>query len=96
MMAKVKCAICDKKTDYSYNGVKYSSKLWTLVLPCTCPTRKNAVSEVQIPSSIKLIPCNIISFVFIENMIYWRQLNEGGRHVTEISSNSNKRGTKRA
>lgn len=34
-----------------------------------------------------LVPCNIIYFVFGENMIFWRQLNEGGRHVAQISSN---------
>jgi len=42
-----------------------------------------------------LVPCNIISFVFIKSMIHWRQLNEGGRHVAKISSNTDQGGTQR-
>ena len=43
-----------------------------------------------------LVPCNIISFVFRESMIFWRQLNEGGRHVAQISSNPDPGGAQRA
>ena len=43
-----------------------------------------------------LVPCNIISFVYIKSMICWRQLNQGGCHVAEISSNINQRGAQRA
>ena len=42
------------------------------------------------------VPCNIISFVFRESMIFWRQLNEGGRHVAKISSNTDQGGAQRA
>jgi hypothetical protein len=44
----------------------------------------------------RLVPCNIISFIFEKSMIYWRQLNEGGRHVTKISSNIDRGGTQRS
>ncbi len=44
----------------------------------------------------RLVPCNIISFVFRESMIFWRQLNEGGRHVAQISSNPDPGGAQRA
>ncbi|MCK9363811.1 MAG: DUF1353 domain-containing protein, partial [Syntrophales bacterium] len=46
-------------------------------------------------SVIYLVPCNILSFVFRESMIFWRQLNEGGRHATKISSNTDGGGTQR-
>jgi len=45
---------------------------------------------------IVLVPCNIKYFVIIQSMLYWRQLNQGGRHVTEISSNSYRAGAQRA
>jgi hypothetical protein len=43
-----------------------------------------------------LVPCNILSFVCRESMIYWRQLNRGGRHVAKISSNADQGGAQRA
>jgi hypothetical protein len=44
---------------------------------------------------LSLVPCNIISFVFRKSMISWRQINEGGRHVAEISSNTHQGGAQR-
>jgi len=38
-------------------------------------------------NNLVLVPCNIIYFVFMENMIYWRQSNKGGCYVAKISSN---------
>ena len=40
-MAKAKCAICDKETDTSYNGVKYCPKcgLWFCYI-CAGPGSK--------------------------------------------------------
>jgi PAS domain-containing protein len=48
------------------------------------------------PDDKMLVPCNMIYFVFRESMIFWRQLNEGGRHVAKISSNTDQGGAQRA
>jgi hypothetical protein len=43
-----------------------------------------------------LVPCNIIYFDLCQSMLYWRQFNQGGRHVAKISSNTYRAGTQRA
>ena len=43
-----------------------------------------------------LVPCNIIYFVFIINMISWHKFKDGGCHVAKISSHVNEGGTYRS
>jgi ABC-type Zn2+ transport system substrate-binding protein/surface adhesin len=38
-----------------------------------------------------LVPCNTLYFVFSRSMVFWRQLNGGGRHVAKISSHTDQR-----
>lgn len=84
--------ICELEPSASYE--RHIDNILNIQVPKSSiennPSQKtsNLIQPENEEDSVILVPCNIIYFVFIKNMIYWRQSKKGGRHVTKISSNA--------
>jgi hypothetical protein len=69
-----------------------------LVLLTFTRFHSSALSKIvqeKVHKKKRLVPCNINIFACRETVIYWRQLNKGGRHVTKVSGNTDQGGARR-